>query len=379
LLTLPARRHFLFSAAAEFHDGGIQLRFVPAACLRQGMVNGKDLWGQGGLLLLRQGHIITDTHIARIVSLGYFGVYIADNLSKDIEIEGVIDDNLRQRTSHAIKNIFIQSEKTGNPQALDVPALKRIAEELVDNILSHQHLMVNMIDLKIFDDYTFVHSVNVAVLAVVLGIALDMGKDELTKLCLGGLLHDIGKVFIPKHILNKNGRLTAEEFSVIQAHSEQGYKYLKNNWEIPVTAQNAVLYHHEKYNGTGYPEQKKAGDISLFGRILGIADVYDALVSERPYRKALLPSEAIEYLLGNAGSHFDPDLVRLFVRKVAPYPLGTCVTLSTGQNAIVVENYENFCTRPKVKIIDDSPEDTFIRLADDYSAQNITITAIANI
>jgi len=233
-----------------------------------------------------------------------------------------------------------------------------------------------LIDLKVFDDYTFYHSLNVAVLSLVLGVALKYNKEELYKLGLAALLHDIGKVFIPKDILNKKGKLTDEEFEIIKTHSDKGFEYLKNTYNVPITTYMGVRLHHEKYNGGGYPLGKKGEEIYVYARIIAIADVYDALTSDRVYRKAMTPSEAMEYIMGNSGIMFDPNLVELFIRKVAPYPVGTSVQLSDGRVGIVVENYENFCLRPKIKIIkekDKNIEPYLIELRN-KETMHITIT-----
>ncbi len=208
-------------------------------------------------------------------------------------------------------------------------------------------MLVNMIDLKVFDDYTYSHSVNVAVLSIIIGVTMGLGRKELTKLGLGALLHDIGKVFIDKDIVNKPGKLTDEEFSSMKMHSKLGYDYVRDRFQLPVKSYVAVLDHHERYDGSGYPNSKKGDEISDFGKMIALADVYDALTSERPYRKALPPSEAMEYIMGNSQVHFDPELVKVFSRKVAPYPVGTLVKLSNGMTGLVVENYEAFCLRRK--------------------------------
>lgn len=355
------------------------MRFVPSACLREGMINGKDLYGKDGILMLREGQEITGINIGRITSLGYQGIYIQDELSRNIEIQSVIDDALRQKTITAIKHVFDSLEQNNNKMKFtaNIEQTKALVENIIDDMMDNKHLVVNMVDLKVFDDYTYYHSVNVAVLAIVIGISLELSKKELYYLGLGALLHDIGKVFVPKEILNKKGQLTDEEMAEVKSHSEKGYHYLREMWDIPLKAYLAVLYHHEKFDGTGYPKGKKTTDIHLFGRIIAIADVYDALISDRPYRKALLPSEAVEYVMGGSGVLFDPDIVNIFVKKVAPYPLGTCVKLSNGDVGIVIENNEDACLRPKVKLFFQK-EEMVLDLKNDENTWNVTIVDIVD-
>lgn len=356
------------------------MRFVPAGCLVEGMIIGKDLFGKDGVLLLREGQPLTKLNITRVGLLGYQGIYIIDDISRNIEIQSVIDDELRQKTINAIKNMFIHSNsnlRSSSTDSKNIEHAKRIAIDIVEEIINNKTLMVNMIDLKVFHDYTYSHSVNVAVLSIVMGVALSIDRQQLYKLCLGALFHDIGKMFIPKDIIDKNGKLCDEEFDYIKKHSELGYNYLKEKWDIPIKSYLAVLYHHERYNGSGYPYGRIKDAITLFGRIVAIADVYDALTSERPYRKAMFPSDAVEYIMGGSGTHFDPEIVKVFVRKVAPFPIGTCVLLSNGVKGIVIENYEDFCTRPKVRIMDkNSDEERYMDLAYDEDVMNVTIKEI---
>jgi len=236
-----------------------------------------------------------------------------------------------------------------------------------------------MVDLKVFDDYTYYHSVNVAVLSIVLGTALGLDKTELCNLGFGALLHDIGKVFIDKNILNKRGPLTDDEFTLMKKHPSLGYDYLIKEFGGSLSSQLGILDHHEKFRGDGYPNNIKGEDISLFGRIISIADVYDALVSDRPYRKALIPSEAIEYIMGATYTFFDPELVKVFITKIAPYPVGTCVKLSNGLIGIVTENFESYCLRPNVRVFQDGDLKVTpfeIRLAD-HKSLNITVIDFA--
>ncbi|OYP31617.1 phosphohydrolase, partial [Lachnotalea glycerini] len=238
----------------------------------------------------------------------------------------------------------------------------------------------NMVDLKIYDDYTYYHSVNVAILSLIVGNALKFHRAMLIQLGMAAILHDIGKKFTPIEILSKPGMLTDEEFDIIKEHPTNGYHFIKRFFpSISSATYVGILQHHERYDGSGYPSGAQGEGISLLGRILAVCDVYDALVSDRPYHKAYLPSEALEFIQGGSGSMFDPAIVITFCYKVASYPLGTAVTLSNGEVGIVVENYEEFNTRPKVKIVKNNIVTHYIDLKSDYNARNITIVGIANL
>jgi HD-GYP domain-containing protein (c-di-GMP phosphodiesterase class II) len=175
-------------------------------------------------------------------------------------------------------------------------------------------------------------------------------KDQLCDLGFAAILHDIGKVFVKKEILSKESALDDAEFEEMKHHPSLGYDYIKKVSKVSNASKIGILHHHEKFGGGGYPDNLMEEAISLYGRIIAIADVYDAMTSDRPYRKGIIPSEVIEYIMGCSNTLFDPDLVNLFIRKIAPYPIGTTVNLSNGLTGIVVENYESFSMRPKLRI-----------------------------
>jgi len=328
------------------------MRFVPSSCLRAGMILGDNLYSNYGDLMLSCGSVLTEEYVMSIKRLQFNGIYIDDDISKDIEIISVINDKVRAQTIKCIKNAFFESEKTQTSENANIKAkrsfldAKQQIENIVDEIINNKNIMVNIIDLKVFDDYTYYHSVNVAVLSIVLGVALGLEKEQLSHLGFSALLHDIGKVFVKKDILNKDGTLTNEEFFEIKKHSLLGCNHIKKGYGVSNSSFMGILDHHEKYSGGGYPNNIKGNEISWFARIISVADVYDALTSDRPYRKALLPADAYEYIMASTVSIFDPKVVEVFVRKIAPYPVGTCVKLSNGLIGIVLENKENLCLRP---------------------------------
>jgi len=201
------------------------------------------------------------------------------------------------------------------------------------------------------DNYTYAHCVNVAVISLILGISLNLSKRNLTYLCIGALIHDIGKSFIPSEILQKPGKLTPEEFEVIKNHSLYGYKFLNNFFSLSSHIKLIVLQHHERFDGLGYPNSISGNKISYLARIVSIADVYDALTSDRPYKRAMCPSDALEYLMSNAGTLFDHDMLNVFCKIVIPFPQGTIVSLSNGDIGVVEETMPNFPLRPTIKIL----------------------------
>lgn len=357
------------------------MRYIPSNCLRSGQVLASDLVKEGLKVLLRKGVVLTEPLIAKIGQLGFQGVYIQDDLSRDLEVANVISDTLKYKAKADIQSLFISLKNKAATRAEDqLETIGKVINDIVDEIIHNRKLMVNVVDLRTFDDYTFSHSVNVAVLSVVMGTVLGLNRQSLNELAMGALIHDIGKVFINRNIVNKPGRLTTEEFIEMKKHSEKGYNYLRTHGQVKDHALQAVLLHHEQYNGNGYPFGLSGDNIDFFGRIVCVADVYDALTSDRPYRHAMLPSDAMEYIMGGYGTMFDPKVVKAFTRKVAPYPVGTCVRLSNGITGIVVQNYELSCLRPRLRIIaGGQPADDFIDLSTDNSTLNVTIKEIVQV
>jgi HD-GYP domain-containing protein (c-di-GMP phosphodiesterase class II) len=180
----------------------------------------------------------------------------------------------------------------------------------------------------------------------------------------------VGKRFVEEDVLNVRRALTEVERIMIVQHPKLGYDFLKENFDFLPEVYDSVLEHHEWYNGCGYPLRRSGYDISYYARIIKVADVFDALTSKLPYHEPVSPSEAVEYIMANAGAEFDPELVDVFMRKIAVYPVGCEVSLSDGRTAVVMENYKEFILRPKVKII---PTGEVIDLKSDDAARNLTI------
>lgn len=192
---------------------------------------------------------------------------------------------------------------------------KIMVNNMVDCILQNRDAIYNMLSLKNYDYYTYTHSVNVAVLSVGLGVAINLKREDIEKLGTGALLHDIGKSTIPHEVLNKQGKLTDAEYRIIKNHVGEGEKILRMHKEIAEEAFDAVLQHHEKLSGKGYPLRLEGKDIKLFGRIAAIADCYDALTTRRPYKPAFTPFYALSIVAKETGD-YDPDLLKVFIKML---------------------------------------------------------------
>lgn len=331
------------------------MRYVPRNCIQPDAVLAKPILGINGEILLQDGVKMRENYIRRMEKLGIPGAYVHDPLSEDVEIVTALSDELK---AQAVKNISSCFSKITKGQALSrasAAAIMKTAEQIVDEILNQGDVMLNLLDLKVYDSYTYYHCVNVTVLSVVLGLGMRYPREKLVNLAYAALLHDVGKVFIDPVIINKPGALTPDEFEEIKRHPAEGYAYIKEHYPatVPEVVAMGVLDHHERVDGTGYPSGKAGSAITTFGRIISVADVYDALISDRPYRKGLFALDAMEYVQGGAGTLFDFEIVHAFSRKVALFPVGTCVLLSNGAIGLVLENFEGLTQRPLLRIFEE--------------------------
>lgn len=342
------------------------MRIVPVNCV-SGEVNlAKHLYNSDGNILLKRGTKLTENLLKRIEENNIYTIYIEDGFS-NTTIEDLVRPELREKAIHTLKEAFAQVEKSnihakkssGNDLKKNlmiksmekyISSLKVISEEIIDDITNNRQLMINLVDIKNLDTYTYQHSLNVAVISLIIGIEMKMGKSDLGQLFLGALMHDIGKAFISKDLITKKDTYTTEEADIIKSHSQLGYDYVKENFGFPITCKMAILQHHERYDGMGYPRGLSGEIIHRFARIIAIADVYDSMTSDTFQSRALPPNEALEYIMGASGGHFDYDIATIFCRKVVPYPEGTLVDLSNGNVAVVSSVNSNYPLRPIVKI-----------------------------
>ncbi|MDF2685738.1 MAG: hypothetical protein K0S55_919, partial [Clostridia bacterium] len=366
----------------------IIMKFISAKHLKPGMVLAKILYDYSNNLMLSKRNVLNEIEIKRIQLLKYIGLYICDDMYDDVNYNDLISIGVKTNAVQTIKKAFLQVDKADEKKEVQ-EHLRYVVCDVVEEIIKNKNASLNIMELKNFDDYTYEHCVNVCVYSILLGIEAGLDKKKLYELGLGAILHDIGKIFVPKNILEKPGRLEPEEFKEIKKHSLLGSEYLKEKWDVDPDVRIAVLTHHERYDGLGYPLGLPAEKQTLFGKIVAISDVYDALTSNRPYRKAVSPSEAIEHIMGNTYILFDPKIVDLFMQKIVPYPTGTLVRLSNGFKGVVLENHKKYNMRPTVKIIPDEIDDNYeddrlqkiiiYDLFNDTSLFNITITGVITI
>jgi len=267
-----------------------------------------------------------------------------------------ISDELRDEAVSAIRSFFTITGDAASKGSHFVTAYQSIKQldlvvhKLVSSLTFDNKEFIHINNIKSYDEYTYHHSLSVAVLSVAIGQALGFRERELKRLCRCAMLHDIGKILIPIELISKPSALSPREFEIVKRHAVEGGRYLKNGTIGNVDLWLGVMYHHERLDGNGYPRGLKGNEIPLFSRIIAVADTYDAVTSFRPYRMPLVPGEALELIMSGIGTHYDFDIVYALNKKLELYPLNTVVTLSDKRIAVVIDNSN--AKRPVVKIVD---------------------------
>lgn len=321
---------------------------ISTKSLKEGMICARPIFASNGAVLIDEGVLIKERYISKLKDLGIANIYVRDDLDDKIEIHDIVRSELKQSSLIAIENIM------NNICLFDegeFEHIKGIIVSIVDELLTAEDILVNISDMRTVDNYTFGHSVNVSILSMVIGLSLGYSKEKLIDLGVGAILHDIGKTEIDIRILNKPHSLSKSEFETIKKHTILGYSILNNIKNISFDSRMIALSHHERFDGNGYPHNLKGEDIHEYARIVSIADVYDALISDRVYRTKISTDEAIDYVESMAGTQFDKWIVDNFLKNVARYPVGKGVILNTGLEGYVVSNNKKHISRPVVRIL----------------------------
>lgn len=341
----------------------ITRRLVRTRQLQPGMKIDQAVVDKSGRNLVQRGSILDNYVIDSLLKMGVMMVYIqsgeetAGDIEKSIspqarkQIERLhtddrskveLSDSVKTRVAEGIQFIYSNTE---SKELAD--ATNNIASNLMNAINSTDAIAVDISALKTSDEYTFKHSVDVATMSMILAKQQGLSQKQIYEIGVAGLLHDIGKTKISLDILNKPARLTDEEFAVMKQHPVFGYRMIKDRDEFSNEICMAVLQHHEKMNSKGYPVGFPSDKITQYARILTIADIYDALVTERPYKSAFSQREAVEMIMSMTGE-LDLTAMKSFLESMILYPVDSIVELSNAEKAKVVKNNPHYILRPTV-------------------------------
>ena len=355
--------------------------------VKPGMKIGKAIFAEDGQMLIGKGVIINEHYTRRLKSRGVSSISIYDKDTEDIEPLENISDMVRGSTLRDVRKLFdtfddITKEMKGesldavttaitSKQFLDTfrnnPAFTQLQKD-VDNIVNeliNGEVTLGLNSIKTYDNYTFQHSIDVSMVAVMIGRRIGLNKKRLKELGIGCLLHDIGKVFVPVEIVNKPDKLTKDEFEIIMRHATIGYELTKGVATIGILPPHVAFQHHEKQDGSGYPRgitgnnklafSSEPRTIHLYGAITAVADIYDALSSDRPYRKAMQPEKVIKILQEMKEIHLNKEVLRHFFAITPVYPVGSTIMIMNGEYqrylGIVCQTHNDALERPTVRMV----------------------------
>jgi HD-GYP domain-containing protein (c-di-GMP phosphodiesterase class II) len=286
-----------------------------------------------------------------------YSVYIKDQHSTG-EIERLVNPILRQKGYNLVKKIFdaaSNAKSDGTPAPMPIlgmmPELSSLMDDIIYEMTGFKDKQLEYIDIKNVNSYLYSSAINVALLSVLIGWEMGLNNDMVCQLFLGGIFHDIGMAFMPKEVLYKKEPLTMEDKRQVLYHPTKGYEYLKDKTFLTSYVRAVTLGHHEHADGSGYPNRKNGEEIHLLTQIIGIADIYDAMTSDRPYRQALPVNEALEYIMSVADMHYSVEITKAFIKKINPYPVGSLVKLKDGQTAVIRKVPADMPLRPLISII----------------------------
>jgi putative nucleotidyltransferase with HDIG domain len=392
------------------------VKIIETKQLRDGMILGESIIDSSGVVeLLSKGTRLTQRHIELISNLGFTEVKVLEheneaieNVALDVhafkenaskngdafdlmkllndldEINGhvyeptersVVNRNMEihvltgegnipidvkhQKMIEDTKEVFRNIRETGE---LDLERIKHNVEEALPDMIRNNDVLMRLNQLKESDDYTFQHSLRVSILATMVGKWLGYSQEELIELGEAGLLYDIGKMNIPDFIVKKEENVNAEEFELIKKHAQFGYSILLKTKGVSSNIKYAALHHHERMDGSGYPLRLRENQIHDFAKIIMVCDVFDAMITDRPYRKGISPLLAADYLSWSSGKLFDAEVCYIFIKKLSEYYVGKQVKLSTGEMGKIIFIDHNYPTRPLIQV-----GERFVDLAKDRS------------
>lgn len=326
-----------------------------------GSIIAEPVFSEQGNLLLKEGVVINDHVLDKLLIHGIDYIYIIEALTQGIEPNGIIEDEKLYDSVRVVQHVFddvLERERMGVKSAVSknhIHLVKDIVKELMFELEKAEDILYTVVDLIGTDAYTYKHSVNVTVLSIITSKALGYKREDIKNIALGALLHDIGKVRVDAGLILKPGKLTLEERKAVEKHPEFGYELLEAIEGLPYTTKQIIRHHHEKLDGSGYPLGLKGIEIPEYVRLVTVCDMYDAMTTDRVYRKRMPIYRALDILMAEAIYRIDPKIYTVLLRNIAVYPVGTGVILSDGRIGVVTGFRNVNPSRPRVRVLNNLP------------------------
>lgn len=335
------------------------MRLISINVLKEGMILARTIWNVAGHPLLKKDVIVSERAIARLKQLNVQYVYIKDEISSGIIVEETVSMEVRTKAVNNITDMFKKVNGLNSREAslvLDKESkvIRKLVDDLLDSILNSNEILTVLTDAFLYDEYLYQHSFQVTLYSIAIAKELGYSYEDLRVIGIGAMLHDIGKMLVPTNILSKPSRLTDEEFELMKQHTNYGFDILRNLHTITLLVAHCAFQHHERLDGSGYPRGLVDYEIHPYAKVIAVADVFDAVTSDRIYRKKMLPSQGIEIIEAGCGTLFDSRVVEAFKRSIIHYPNGTVVLLSDGRRGIVATQNIKHPNLPLIRIFEEN-------------------------
>ena len=320
--------------------------------IRPEMVSAMDVADAGGRILIRAGRPLQESHIQAMQNLGYGSAYVNLPSLSENRMDDMLRPETRMEAVKLIRKVYddfkTKGEVDGNP-------LRGLASKLVNEVILNRGQLFQFVDLRTQETYLPAHVLNVTVLSLLIALKMEYSPGKLHELAIGTLVMDIGEMLVSPDILRKKGKLEPEEMLEVKKHPELGFEGLRKKMNgLPATSMHVAYQHHESFDGKGYPRAAGGADIHEFARIASVADMFDALLADRPFRRYYLPQEATSILHALAGRLLDPQIVAHLTACVAPYPQGALVQLDTQELCEVESVSVQNPIRPRLRLLTDA-------------------------
>jgi len=358
------------------------MRLVNINEIPENSIIARSVYTSSGGMLINENTPVNEKVIRALINQDIHSVYVTDaitekikeemNLDEEFYLKDVIDPLLRRKINVELKesiSVFKKAKGLSSFSSEGANLMNHVSEiskTLVSELMLRKDRRVTLIDVKHLDIYDYEHAVNTAILSVIVGLSLGLTEKELLYISQGALLMNISNELLEPFITSKGDQLSLSDINIIKSHPELSRQLLNDNTQANAFVKNIVLKHHERMDGSGYPNKLKANEIDKYTKIVMIADVYDAMTSDRPHRKAHTPSEALEYIMGPSNL-FDHESAFAFSRNIIPYPPGDLVELSDGSVALVLSSNDLMPLRPVVRVLSGREINAIIDLRTRYN------------